>query len=193
MLGAGGISDGRGIAAAFMLGAVGAWVGTRFLATPESNIPDYQKQALLRSTDRDTMVSRSATGKPARMLRAKWGELYERGHTGLRPDLAMSVQWFRRAAEAGSVEAQLAVATAHYLGRGALLDKTQAARWYRLAAQGGDAGAMYLYAAMVETGDGVATDLAEARYWYAAAARNGEAGAAEKARAIDDKLKAPAS
>ena len=60
-------------------------------------------------------------------------------------------------------------------------------------AQGGDAGAMYLYAAMVETGDGVATDLAEARYWYAAAARNGEAGAAEKARAIDDKLKAPAS
>lgn len=121
------------------------------------------------------------------------GELYERGHTGLKPDLPLSVRWFRRAAEAGSVEAQLAVATAHYLGRGAPLDKAQAARWYRLAAQGGDAGAMYLYAAMVETGDGVAIDLAEARYWYAAAARNGEAGAAEKARAIDDKLKAPAS
>lgn len=85
VLGAGGISDGRGIAAAFMLGAVGAWIGTRFLATPEANIPDYQKQALLSSTDRDTMVSRSATGKPARMLRAKWGELYERGEVTALP------------------------------------------------------------------------------------------------------------
>ncbi len=85
VLGAGGISDGRGIAAAFMLGAVGAWVGTRFLATPEANIPDYQKQALLGSSDRDTMVSRSATGKPARMLRAKWGELYERGEIAALP------------------------------------------------------------------------------------------------------------
>lgn len=121
------------------------------------------------------------------------GELYEGGHGTLQPDLALSVQWYRRAAEAGSLEGRLAVATAHYLGRGAALDKAQAARWYRLAAQGGDAGAMYLYASMVETGDGVPRDLAEARYWYAAAARNGEAGAAEKARAIDEKLKVPAS
>lgn len=79
VLGAGGISDGRGVAAAFMLGAVGVWVGTRFLATVEANIPDYQKQTLLRATDRDTMVSRSATGKPARIIRGKWAELYERG------------------------------------------------------------------------------------------------------------------
>lgn len=79
VLGAGGISDGRGIAAAFMLGAVGVWVGTRFLATAEANIPDYQKRVLLRADDKDTMVSRSATGKPARMIRGKWAELYERG------------------------------------------------------------------------------------------------------------------
>lgn len=121
------------------------------------------------------------------------GELYERGEAPLARDLPQSVLWFRRAAEAGSVEGQLAVATAHYLGRGAALDKTQAARWYRLAAQQGDGGAMYLFASMCETGEGVARDLAEARYWFAAAARNGEVGAAEKARAIEKQLSAPAS
>jgi len=121
------------------------------------------------------------------------GDLYEHGAVGLKPDLPLSVHWFRRGAEAGSVEAQISVATAHYLGRGAPLDKAQAARWYRLAAQGGDGGAMYLYASMVESGDGVQRDLAEARYWYAAAARNGEAGAAEKAKALETRLGQPNS
>lgn len=121
------------------------------------------------------------------------GELHERGQAPLARDLAQSVSWFRRAAEAGSLEGQLAVATAHYLGRGAALDKTQAARWYRLAAQQGDGGAMYLFASMCESGDGIERDLPEARYWYAAAARNGETGAAEKARAIEKKLSSPAS
>jgi uncharacterized protein len=121
------------------------------------------------------------------------GELHERGQAPLVRDLMQSVLWYRRAAEAGSLEGQLAVATAHYLGRGAVLDKGQAARWYRLAAQQGDGGAMYLFASMCEAGDGIERDLAEARYWYAAAARNGETGAAEKARAIEKKLSAPAS
>jgi uncharacterized protein len=121
------------------------------------------------------------------------GELHERGETPLARDLPQSVLWFRRAAEAGSVEGQLAVATAHYLGRGAALDRALAARWYRLAAQQGDGGAMYLFASMCESGDGIPRDLAEARYWYAAAARNGEVGAAEKAKAIEKKLGSPAS
>jgi TPR repeat protein len=121
------------------------------------------------------------------------GELYERGDSGLKTDLVLSVQWYRRGAEAGSVEAQVAVATAHYLGRGAPLDKAQAARWYRLAAQSGDAGAMYLYASMVETGDGVERDLDEARYWFAAAARNGEPGAAEKAKSLEPRPSQPNS
>ena len=46
VLGAGGITDGRGVAAAFMLGAEGAWVGTAFLATDEAGIEDFQKQAI---------------------------------------------------------------------------------------------------------------------------------------------------
>ncbi len=91
VLGAGGITDGRGIAAAFMLGARGAWIGTRFLATPEANIPDYQKAQLIEARDRDTIVSRSVTGKPARMLRAAWPELYERGKVQALPMPLQSV------------------------------------------------------------------------------------------------------
>jgi NAD(P)H-dependent flavin oxidoreductase YrpB (nitropropane dioxygenase family) len=72
VLGAGGISDGRGVAAAFMLGAEGAWVGTAFLATEEAGIEDFQKEAIAEGGDADTVVSRSITGKPARMIRNKW-------------------------------------------------------------------------------------------------------------------------
>lgn len=76
VLGAGGISDGRGVAAAFMLGAQGAWVGTAFLATEEAGIEDFQKEAIVEGGDADTVVSRSITGKPARMIRNKWADAW---------------------------------------------------------------------------------------------------------------------
>ncbi len=76
VLGAGGITDGRGIAAAMMLGADGVWIGTAFLATEEAGIPDYQKKALVEGIDQSTVVSRSITGKPARLLRTKWTDLW---------------------------------------------------------------------------------------------------------------------
>src|SRR3546814_2486492 len=72
VLGAGGITDGRGVAAAFMLGAEGAWVGTAFLATDEAGIEDFQKQAIAEGGDGDMVVSRSITGKTARMIAHKW-------------------------------------------------------------------------------------------------------------------------
>lgn len=50
MLGAGGIADGRGVAAAMMLGAEGAWVGTAFLATEEAGIQQFQKEVLVSNT-----------------------------------------------------------------------------------------------------------------------------------------------
>ena len=74
VLGAGGISDGRGIAAAMMLGAAGAWVGSAFLATPEAGILEFQKKAIVAATEEGTVVSRSITGKPARMIRSKWSD-----------------------------------------------------------------------------------------------------------------------
>ena len=79
VIGAGGISDGRGVAAALLLGCSGVWIGTRFLATEEALIPQFQKDAIVSAHDKDTIVSKSVTGKPARMLRGSWAELYERG------------------------------------------------------------------------------------------------------------------
>jgi NAD(P)H-dependent flavin oxidoreductase YrpB (nitropropane dioxygenase family) len=78
VLGAGGISDGRGVAAALMLGAEGVWVGSAFLASEEANIFDFQKQAIVESTEEGTSVSRTVTGKPARIIRSKWTEHWVR-------------------------------------------------------------------------------------------------------------------
>ncbi len=76
VLGAGGISDGRGLAALLMLGAAGAWIGSAFLATTEAGITDYQKQAIVDSDEENTIVSRSVTGKPARLIRSKWTQAW---------------------------------------------------------------------------------------------------------------------
>lgn len=77
VLGAGGISDGRGVAAAMMLGAAGAWIGTAFLAAEESGILQHQKEALVEGSEEGTVISRSVTGKPARIIRSKWTDAWE--------------------------------------------------------------------------------------------------------------------
>lgn len=74
---AGGIADGRGIVAALALGAVGVWCGTPFLATPEAGIDDFQKEAIIESSSDDTIVTKSITGKPVRLLKNKWSEEFE--------------------------------------------------------------------------------------------------------------------
>lgn len=76
VLGAGGISDGRGVAAAMMLGAEGAWIGTRFLASEEAGILDFQKNAIVEGNEEGTVVTRSVTGKPARLIKNKWAEAF---------------------------------------------------------------------------------------------------------------------
>lgn len=83
VVGAGGIGDGRGVAAALMLGAEGAWIGTAFLATEEAGISAPQKQALVEGRDEGTVVSRSVTGKPARMVKNLWAAAY--ADAGLEP------------------------------------------------------------------------------------------------------------
>lgn len=66
---AGGIFDGRGLAAALALGADGVWVGTRFIATPEARaVPGY-KDALLEAKEDATVVSRAYSGKTMRVIR----------------------------------------------------------------------------------------------------------------------------
>lgn len=74
---AGGLFDGRGLAAALTLGADGVWIGTRFIATPEARaVPGY-KEALLASAEDATVVSRAYTGKTCRVLRNEYTNHYE--------------------------------------------------------------------------------------------------------------------
>ncbi|OGK77974.1 MAG: hypothetical protein A2X52_23030 [Candidatus Rokubacteria bacterium GWC2_70_16] len=79
VLAAGGIADGRGVAAALMLGAEGAWIGTRFLATVESSAHEAHKKRILEVTEEGTVVSRSYTGKPSRVLKNRFTERWK-GH-----------------------------------------------------------------------------------------------------------------
>jgi len=76
---AGGIVDGRGLAAALALGADGAWIGTRFIATPEARSVVGYKDALLRAHEDDTVVSRAYTGKTCRVLANDYTAAYESG------------------------------------------------------------------------------------------------------------------
>jgi enoyl-[acyl-carrier protein] reductase II len=66
---AGGIFDGRGLAAALALGADGVWLGTRFIATPEAQGVQGFKEALVRSAEDGTVISRAYSGKTMRVIR----------------------------------------------------------------------------------------------------------------------------
>ena len=78
VLAAGGIGTGRQIAAALAMGAQGAWTGSIWLTVEEAETPEAQKESLLRASSRDTVRSRSYTGKPCRMLRNDWTEAWEK-------------------------------------------------------------------------------------------------------------------
>ena len=66
VIAAGGIADGRGVAAALALGAVGVWIGTAFLVAEESLIPDQHQQEILGGNTQDFIITRAYTGKTAR-------------------------------------------------------------------------------------------------------------------------------
>ncbi|MFA5843625.1 MAG: enoyl-[acyl-carrier-protein] reductase FabK [Coriobacteriia bacterium] len=74
---AGGVADGRGIAAAFSLGAEGVQVGTRFMCATECTIHPAVKQRVLKARDRDTVVTGYSTGHPVRVLKNKLTRILE--------------------------------------------------------------------------------------------------------------------
>lgn len=76
VIAAGGIADGRGMAAAFMLGAKGVQVGTAFAASKESVIHENYKNSILRAKDIDTRVTGRSTGHPIRVLRNDMARKY---------------------------------------------------------------------------------------------------------------------
>ena len=77
VLAAGGVATGRHLAAAMVLGAQGAWMGTAFLASPEANGSAVLTKKLLEAGVTDTVVSRSDSGKTLRMLRSAWSNEWE--------------------------------------------------------------------------------------------------------------------
>lgn len=76
VIAAGGIADGRGMAAAFMLGAEGVQLGTRFLVAKECNIHNNYKQKVLKANDTGTMVSGRRSGHPVRALKSPFARAY---------------------------------------------------------------------------------------------------------------------
>jgi len=78
VLAAGAIVDGRGLAAALALGAQGAWIGTRFIASREAHAADGFKRRLLEAGSADTQVTRCYSGKPMRVLRNAYVEGWEK-------------------------------------------------------------------------------------------------------------------
>jgi enoyl-[acyl-carrier protein] reductase II len=82
---AGGIFDGRGLAAALALGADGVWMGTRFIATPEARGVAGFKDALLRTGEDGTIISRAFSGKTMRVVRNRYTAFFEEHPDELRP------------------------------------------------------------------------------------------------------------
>ena len=86
VIAAGGIADGRGVAAAFMLGAQGVQMGTRFLSAVECNIHPVYKEKILKATDLCTMVTGKRLGHPVRSLRTQFARDYLKAEYSRMPD-----------------------------------------------------------------------------------------------------------
>ncbi|MCX7588152.1 NAD(P)H-dependent flavin oxidoreductase [Phenylobacterium sp. 58.2.17] len=82
---AGGLYDGRGLAAALTLGATGVWMGTRFIASQEAHAGELYRQAILEAADEDTVRTRSYSGKPMRVKKNPYVEEWETRPQDIQP------------------------------------------------------------------------------------------------------------
>lgn len=106
VLAAGGIGDGRGVAAAFMLGAEGVQIGTRFLLAEETQIHENYKEKVVNARDIDTQVTGRSTGHPIRVLRNQMTRRYlkmEAEGTSLEELERMTLGALRKAVVEGDV------------------------------------------------------------------------------------------
>lgn len=107
VIAAGGIADGRGVAAAFMLGACGVQMGTRFLSAEECTIHPAYKERILKANDLCTMVTGKRLGHPVRSLRTAFARNYAKAEYGGVDDEtleAMGTGALRKAVENGDLE-----------------------------------------------------------------------------------------
>lgn len=106
VIAAGGIADGRGAAAAFMLGAVGLQVGTRFLVSKECTAHAAYKQSIIDAKDTSTVVTGRSTGHPVRIIKNKLYRKYtelEKSGASIEEIEAMGAGTLRMAAVDGDV------------------------------------------------------------------------------------------
>jgi enoyl-[acyl-carrier protein] reductase II len=85
VIAAGGIFDGRGLVAALAFGCEGIWVGTRFVASQEARAAQVYKNAILKASESDTVVSRCWTGKTLRALRNPTTDAWEQHPQDIKP------------------------------------------------------------------------------------------------------------
>ena len=107
VLAAGGIAEGRGVAAAFMLGAQGVQVGTRFLVADECTVAEPYKELVLKAKDISTRATGRSTGHPVRALKTRFTNEYAKLEAeGADPDklAEFGTGALRRAAKDGDVE-----------------------------------------------------------------------------------------
>ncbi|HEY2177419.1 MAG TPA: nitronate monooxygenase family protein [Caulobacteraceae bacterium] len=134
VLAAGGIMNGRQMAACMAMGAAGAWTGSVWLATVESETSEIFREKMIEASSRDAIRTRCRTGKPARQLRSAWTEAWERdpASPGALPMPMMSLvseaalRSADRAAAAGNRQARDMVT--YFVGQGVgLIDEVRSA------------------------------------------------------------------
>ncbi len=108
VIAAGGIADGRGIAASFMLGAKGVQVGTRFLAAEECQIHPTYKKLVVDAKDTDSVVTGRSTGHPCRNVKTKFSKKLASGEMNgtITPDEfeEITLGSLRKAVQDGNLE-----------------------------------------------------------------------------------------
>ena len=107
VLAAGGIADGRGFAAAIMLGACGVQMGTRFLSAEECTISHVYKEQVLKANDLCTMVTGKKLGHPVRSLRTKFAREYAQKEFSDLPEdqlEALGIGALRKAVQDGNLD-----------------------------------------------------------------------------------------
>jgi NAD(P)H-dependent flavin oxidoreductase YrpB (nitropropane dioxygenase family) len=134
VLAAGGIMTGAQMAACMAMGAAGAWTGSVWLATRESETSEIFREKMIEASSRDAVRTRSRTGKPARQLRSAWTEAWERdpaspGALPMPMQSLISENALRsadRAAAAGNAKAREMVT--YFVGQGVgLIDSVRSA------------------------------------------------------------------
>ncbi len=134
VLAAGGIMTGAQMAACMAMGAAGAWTGSVWLATTESETSEIFREKMIEASSRDAVRVKSRTGKPARQLRSAWTEAWDRSPNspGTLPMPLMSLvsegalRSVNRAADAGNPKAREMVT--YFVGQGVgLIDSVRSA------------------------------------------------------------------